>query len=105
MDNNEHAELIEKCMEALRKVMRESTETYVAGTQRTDWTIIADCSYGGAYMALKDWNNSYVDLSRVREENRWQDLGTVMASYSTEFFTLEQIANMMVQAIITFENE
>lgn len=105
MDSNMHAKLIEKCKEAIKKVMMESTETYVAGRQRTDWSVIADSSYGGAYMALKDWDSSYIDLSRVREENRWQDLGMTMASYSVEFFTLEQIAMQMAQAIQIFEDE
>ena len=105
MDSNKHAELIEKCEKAIKDVMRESTEDYVEGKSRTAWSIIADCSYGGAYMARKDWNSSYIDLSRVCEENRWQDLGTAMASYSTEFYTLEQAAILMAKAILTWDNE
>ena len=104
MDNNKHAELIEKCMNTIKGVMRESTEDYIEGKCRTAWSIIYDSNYGGAYIARKDSTNSYLDLSRVCEANRWQDIGDVMASYSTEFYTLEQIAILMAQAILTWEN-
>ena len=103
MDTNKHMDLIEKCVRALKEVVKESTDDYINGRPRTAWSFIADSSYGGAYMARKDWNSSYIDLARVCEENKWQDLGMMMISCSTEFYTLEQIATIMVQAMLTWE--
>lgn len=104
MDNNMHAELIEKCVKSLKEVVQESAEDYIEG-RCTAWSFITDSSYGGAYIARKDSDSPYIDLARVCEANRWQDLGSEMSSYSTEFFTLKQIATQMVQAILIFENE
>lgn len=105
MDTNKHMDLIEKCVRALKEVMKESTEDYIEGRSRTAWSFITDSNFGGAYMARKDSDSSYFDLARVCEANRWQDLGMMMASYSTEFYTLEQVAMLMAQAILMFENE
>lgn len=104
MDTNKHAELIEKCEKAIKDVIHEATEDYIKGESRTAWSFITDSDFDGAYMALKDSGSSSIDLARVLKENMWRDLGTAMSSYSTEFYTLEQIAILMAQAIQTWEN-
>lgn len=104
MDSNQICELIEKCEEKLKMVIRNSAQSYVTGKNHVDWEFIKDSEFGGYYVLRKDTDSSYVDLARLCDEYKWQDLGDVMASYSTEFFSLSQIALLMAYTIATFEN-
>ena len=103
MDSNQICELIEKCEEKLKTVIRDSAQSYVTGKNHADWEHI-DSGFGGYYVIRKNTDSSYVDLAWVCEAYKWQDLGNVIASYSTEFFNLSQIALLMAYAITTLEN-
>ena len=97
---------IDKCKDALGKTIRNATNDYIDGNVgHMSLSGIEDSTQcKGRFFARQDAGSSFVDLAYIDESVRHQDCGNSMASFSTEYFNIEQIAVLMIRTIDMLEN-